>query len=551
MWGMAFFLPLVHWALTATGSVLPWVALSLFQALYVAGFAALWTWARRAHWLADRPVAQAATAAVLWVATEQVRGSWPFGGFPWGFLAFSQTDAPLLRLAPYGGEVGVSAFVAATGALLALTVQMLRRRAMAPAVRALLFAAALATAPGLLPRATAQETGSLLVGAVQGNVPQRGADWAEQARDVTANHARGTEQLTEALGGRQLDLVVWPESAADIDPRTDRAQAATVDRAATAVGAPVVLGAQRFPDGRPIRYNEIVVWGAGTGVTDTYAKQHPVPFGEYVPYRSFFRTITALVDRVATDMVAGQGPAVIDVQIDALGREVPLATGICFEVAYGDIIREGVVDGGELILIPTNNASFGRTPESTQQLAMSRFRAAEHARSTIQVSTVGVSAMIGPDGTVTARTGLFTSQALVMSMPLRTTLTPAAVLGSLPETGTYLLAAAAVIGGALTARRRSRPRRDSRRSRSPFGPVRRTSSHRQRGGRAPDSAAHSRRAEVRGRDRSYPAWLEWRLVVGLALLIAVAVYAGVRVGQDILGPTTGTTGTMSRGVAPT
>ena len=542
VWGLAFFLPLVHWAVQATGSALPWVALSVFQALYVAGFGALWAYARRAVWLTGRPLAQAVTAAVLWVAIEQVRGSWPFGGFSWGFLAFSQTEAPLLRLAPYGGEVLVSAFVAVTGALIALALQYLRRTAVIPAARALLAAVLLAGVPGLLPLTAGPENGSLLVGAVQGNVPQQGADWAEQARDVTANHAEGTERLAADAGGRQLDLVVWPESAADIDPRTDPAQASTVDRAAAAVGAPLLLGTQRFPDGQDIRYNEIITWTAGAGSGDTYAKQHPVPFGEYVPFRAFFRQLTPLVDRVATDMAAGEDPAVMDVRIDALGRDVRLATGICFEVAYADLIREGVLDGAELILIPTNNASFGRTPESTQQLAMSRFRAVEHGRSTVQVSTVGVSAMIRPDGTVVARTGLFTDQELIASLPLRTALTPAARLGTTPQTAFYLLAAAAIVSGALAGRRRRgrdhswRP--SPRRLRAP-------------GDQTPTLRARALRMPARvWISRVWPPWLAWRLIVGLLVLMAVAAYTGIRVGQDIVEKTTTTVSTTSGAAAP-
>ncbi|WP_221652191.1 apolipoprotein N-acyltransferase [Actinotalea ferrariae] len=542
VWGLAFFLPLVHWALQATGSVLPWVALSLFQALYVAGFGALWAYARRAAWLTGRPLAQSVTAAVLWVAIEQVRGSWSFGGFPWGFLAFSQTEAPLLRLAPYGGEVLVSAFVAATGALMALGLQHLRNHAVTPATGALVAAGLLAGAPNLLPVSAGPESGSLLIGAVQGNVPQQGADWADQARDVTANHAEGTERLAVSAGRRQLDLVVWPESAADIDPRTDRAQASTVDRAAAAAGAPLLLGTQRFPNGQDVRYNEVIVWTAGSGVGDTYAKQHPVPFGEYVPFRSFFRQLTPLVDRVATDMAAGGGPAVLDVRIDALGRDVRLATGICFEVAYGDLIREGVLDGAELIVIPTNNASFGRTPESTQQLAMSRFRAVEHARSTVQVSTVGVSAMIMADGTVVARTGLFTDQELIASLPLRTTLTPAARLGATPQTAAYLLAAAAVVSGALAGGRR--PGRDRSRRRFPRR-LRAADDH------APTLRLRALPVPVRVWDtRVQPLWSEWRLIVGLLVLMAVAAYTGIRLGQDIVEETTTTESTTSDAAVP-
>nr|WP_255632910.1 apolipoprotein N-acyltransferase [Actinotalea sp. Marseille-Q4924] len=315
-------------------------------------------------------------------------------------------------------------------------------------------AVALTLGPGLLPVDAGQEAGRLRVGAVQGDVPAQGAHWADQARQVTANHARGTERLLASAGADQLDLILWPESAADIDPRVDAAQAALVDAAAAAAGAPLLLGTQRFPDGQDVRFNEMVVWQAGQGARGAYAKQHPVPFGEYVPYRRFFRQLTPLVDRIATDMVAGTAPAVTTIPIERLARSVPVVTGICFEVAYADIIGEGVRRGGELIVIPTNNASFGRSQESTQQLAMSRFRAAEHARATIQISTVGVSAVIMPDGAVVERTELFTAEELVAALPLRTTLTPAARLGAILELGAYVLAAAAVTAGVL---RRTRP----------------------------------------------------------------------------------------------
>lgn len=458
VWGLCFFLPHVSWAVQATGSVLPWFALSLFQAAYVAAFGLLWAQAQQAAWVRRHPAVQAATAAVVWVAVEQLRGSWPFGGFPWGYLAFSQTDAPALRLAPYGGEILVSAFVVLVAALLTTSLQqpLLGRR-----VSALLTATgavAVALGPGLLPVHAEQESGRLRVGAVQGDVPTQGAHWAEQARQVTANHARGTERLLAASGPDQLDLVLWPESAADIDPRVDAAQAALVDAAAAAADAPLLLGTQRFPDGQDLRFNEMVVWQAGQGARSAYAKQHPVPFGEYVPYRDFFRQLTPLVDRITTDMVAGTAPALTAIPIERLRRDVPVVTGICFEVAYADIIREAVLLGGELIVIPTNNASFGRSQESTQQLAMSRFRAAEHARATVQISTVGVSAMISPDGSVAERTGLFTAEELVATLPLRTTITPAARVGPALETGAYVLAAAAVTAGVL---RRTSTRRSS------------------------------------------------------------------------------------------
>lgn len=456
-WGLGFFLPHVHWAVEASGSYLPWAALAVAQALYVAGYALAWTWARRAVWVRDHPVAQVVLAAVLWVAVEQLRGSWPFGGFPWATLAFSQSEAPLVRLAPVGGEVLVSAAVVVVGALLAVAWHRLRRLRVGAASGALVVALVVVFAPWAVPLDAAAESGTLRVGAVQGNVPEQGAEWSAQARAVTANHARGTEQLLEDLEEARLDLLLWPESAADIDPRTDAEQAALVDDAARAAGVPLLLGAQRFPE-EDVRYNEMVLWQPGEGAQAAYTKQHPVPFGEYVPYRDFFRRITPLVDLIGTDMAAGDGAALLAVPIERLGREVAVVPAICFEVAYRDLVREGVVGGGELLVVPTNNASFGHSQESAQQLAMSRFRAVEHGRATVQVSTVGVSAIIMPNGVVVDRTALWTADQLSASVPLRTSLTPAARLGAAPEVAAYAVAALAVVVGLLSGRRRERRR---------------------------------------------------------------------------------------------
>src|SRR5690625_867875 len=146
VWGLTFFLPHIYWAVHATGSLLPWVALSLAQALYIAGFAAAWTVAREAVWVRDHLLVKIALAAVIWVGVEQIRGSWPFGGFPWGILAFSQTGAPLLRLAPYGGEVLVSAVVVAIAGWMAMGWVWGRQRRAAGGVGA--AGAAVALGPG-------------------------------------------------------------------------------------------------------------------------------------------------------------------------------------------------------------------------------------------------------------------------------------------------------------------------------------------------------------------------------------------------------------------
>jgi len=447
--GFAFFLPHLWWANESVGQPIGWIALSSLEAAAVGGFGAAWVLARRMPILRDNSWLRVLSPGLLWVAVEQVRGLVPFGGFPWGLLAFSQTDAPLLRLAAIGSTPLVSFVVVVLGALLAAALEHLQRRRRRSAVVSLAVLAGLTVAPLAVPLDARAESGTLRVGAVQGNVPTLGAEAMTQARAVTANHVAGTRALLAEVGQGRLDVVLWPESASDIDPRTDGELGTAVDSVARAVGAPILLGTQRFYPG--LRYNDYIVWAAGRGGGASYTKQHPVPFGEYIPYRGFFRRLSSAVDLITTDMAAGTKIALLRVPIERLGRSVPITTAICFEVAYDELIRESVVAGGELIVIPTNNASFGRTQESTQQLAMTRFRAVEHGRAAVQISTVGVSGIIGPDGRLLQRTGLFTSEQMVQELPLRTSITASDRLGRWPALAVDVLALALLAGGLLAS----------------------------------------------------------------------------------------------------
>ncbi|WP_127127621.1 apolipoprotein N-acyltransferase [Georgenia sp. SYP-B2076] len=501
LWGLAFFLPHLWWANHAVGEPIGWIALSVAEAGAIGAFGAMWAWARRGAWLQDRLWLQVLAVAALWVAVEQLRGRWPFGGFPWGALAFSQTDGPLLRLASVGGTTLVSGVVVVLGALLAIALARVRRLQVGSASAAVVVAVALIFAPMFVPLGTRAESGTLRVGAVQGNVPTRGAEAVSQARAVTANHADGTRALLDHVAPGDLDLVLWPESSADIDPRVDAEVRATVDAAAQAVRAPILLGTQRFfPE---VRYNDYILWEPGQkpgqGNEVSYTKQHPVPFGEYIPHRDFFRQITTAVDLVGTDMAAGTKMALLPVPIARLGRTVPITTAICFEVAYDDLIRESVMAGGELIVIPTNNASFGMTQESTQQFAMSRFRAVEHGRAVVQVSTVGVSGIVSPNGVVQHRTGLFTAEQMIEGLPLRTSITLADRLGQWPSRAVGLLAVLALVGGFVSASRARGERRAAEAAAGAGRASRRGGQGGQRGGQA---APRGQGAQPGGRPRT-------------------------------------------------
>lgn len=473
-WGLGLFVPLLHFTAVSMGNPLGWVALSVLEALYLGGLGLAWAGASRLPRLRrDGALAcllRVVVFAVLFTGVEELRASWPWGGFPFGRLAFSQADSPLLPLAAYGGSTLLTAGVALVGAAGGQAVAAVRHLRLLRALALGVMAVAVTLAPMLAPLGSVSEDGTVRIGAVQGALPPvartgAGAEEAfHRALEVTGRHTQATEALAEQTGRGSLDVVVWPENAADRDPRTDADSRALVEAAARAVGAPVIVGAVPYEDREDatrVRYNDMVVWEPGLPAAQDaqrpyYRKHRPVPFGEWVPWREQIRRVTDQVDRVSVDLLPGTGPTTLTVHGPASGREVTLAMGICFEVAYDSVLREGVVGGGEVIVIPTNNASFGTSTEAAQQLEQGRVQAVVHGRAVVQVSTVGITAVISPKGVVTQQLPAWEQGALVADVPLRRSLTVADRLGPWP--GRLALAATGVLAlaGLLTVACRRR-----------------------------------------------------------------------------------------------
>nr|NLD41345.1 apolipoprotein N-acyltransferase [Actinomycetales bacterium] len=448
VWGLAFFGPLLSWSLTSvSGHWLPWVALTVLEASFIGLFGLLYAVVLAREISGGR---EALVGALLWTAVEQLRMEVPFGGFPWGALAHSQVSGPLLSLAAWGGTIVVGFAVALAAAALATLATHLHRP-VGTLTTAVVAAAVVAGSVFVPLPSTDAETGSLEVALVQASVPERGATWEAQGAEITANYRRLTEEWVAT--GAAADMVLWPESAADLDPRSTPEVRESVDGAQAAAGVPILFGTQRYP-GDGTRFNEYLVW-TEAGQVDGYAKQHPVPFGEYIPMRDFFRSLSSAVDMISTDMAAGTEPGVLEVPVAALGRSVQVGVGICFEVAYDPLIRENVLLGAEFLVIPTNNASFGFTQEAFQQRDMTRFRAVENGRAAIQVATTGVSAVYAPDGQmITGSTDeLYTEWTGGATIPLRESLTATAVMGGWPRIVVWAIAGLWVVAALASHRR--------------------------------------------------------------------------------------------------
>ncbi|MFG3094388.1 apolipoprotein N-acyltransferase [Streptomyces sp. NPDC048202] len=451
LFGLGFLLPLLVWTGVEVGPG-PWLALVVIEAVYVAlvgvGVNAV---SRLPAW----PV----WAAAVWIAGEAVRARMPFGGFPWGKVAFGQADGVFLPLAALGGTpvLGFGVVLCGFGLYEAVRLLLRRRdggevRRSAAAVALLGVAVPVVGALGARALVSDQaEAGTATVAVIQGNVPRSGLEFNAQRRAVLDYHARETLKLAaDVAAGRapRPDFVLWPENSSDIDPLAEPDAAAVIQGAAEAIGAPISVGSVVERDGKLL--NEQILWDPAKGPTQTYDKRQVQPFGEYLPLRSLVGAVNSeWTGMVRQDFSRGDKPGVF-----GFGRvKVGLAT--CYEAAFDWAVRDTVTHGAQMISVPSNNATFDRSEMTYQQLAMSRVRAVEHSRTVTVPVTSGVSAVIMPDGRVARHTGMFVPAHIDMKVPLRTSETPATRLGILPEIA-LLLVAAGGLGWAGTAAVRGR-----------------------------------------------------------------------------------------------
>lgn len=450
VFGIAFFVPLLSWLVNVAWYA--WAALAIAEAVI---FGVLAVGQRLLLRLPAWPLA----VAGWWVAAEAMRARWPYA-FPWGRLAMSQAGAPTAGWAAIGGPPLLSFLVAVNGAMLAWLVlcAMHGRRRLITAAAATAVTAGIALAGTLLPvDGTGAAQHSATVAAVQGDVPHaRSLPDLLRASTVTENHAAATRALAAqvASGARPApDMVIWPENSTDLDPTEYAAIYATIATAVAAIDRPVLVGAVLQ---NPLR-NTGQLWRPGRGPVAVYAKRQLVPFGEYIPFRSLLAHVTSLVSLQPVNFTPGHRAVVFRQGAIRLGDV------ICYEIGFDGLVRSEVTAGANLLAVQSNDATFevdGQSGESAQQVAMARIQAITSDRALVYASTTGESAIIAPDGTVLARTGLWQRAVLDARVPLRSGLTLADRLAGWPEavlTALTILALAWAVVRAMTEGRRSAP----------------------------------------------------------------------------------------------
>lgn len=358
----------LHWSSTFVGSI-PWVILALGLSIFYLPLALVSKWGISAY-------------PLLYILLEELRNRFPFGGFGWVRMAYTQADSPYSKIAAIGGASALSAVT--------LVIALIMFFGLHKKFSLITFLPFLS----LLIPINLSTTGNASVLMIQGNVPQMGLDFNSRAKAVFNNHYELTQK--EIARDPNIDLIVWPENSVDVDPFLN----ADVKESLDSIKQPLIIGAILSKGNKTL--NTSILWGGE--MPETYIKQHLTPFGEYIPLRSLARIVSPLVDDV-DDFSPGDTGKTFSI------GEIMVAPVICYELIDDDLLHQAAADSN-ILAVQTNSATFGMSAESAQQLSMTRIRAIEHGRNIASVSTTGYSAIIDFSGNVVEQTSMATADSI-------------------------------------------------------------------------------------------------------------------------------------------
>ncbi|MDJ1370142.1 apolipoprotein N-acyltransferase [Gulosibacter molinativorax] len=479
--GFAFYLAHVFWTSLFLGPV-PWIALCTLMGFWWAAAFPLIALAYRR--LPSRPGPLRAYGALplavasIWTLREALSSTVPYGGFAWGRLAQSQSDSPFVELVSWFGLSGLSfamvwvcafAIELLAGALSAarpLEVGGRRgepraarsRGAESRAVEPLVRVGIIALTLSLLatwPLWPTQSTGSVRILAVQGDTPGASYFIPSERGEILMAHA---DETFAAQDRERIDLILWPEGSVDVSPWYSETAAEVLDQVSEYIGAPLLANTVtmdgEFDAPGTHYFNTQFLWEPGAGAVSGYDKAHPIPFGEYVPDREFFMALAPdLIRLIQREYTPGTRSNVIEASGTKFG------VFICYDIVDDALIRAAIDDSAEVLLAPTNNADFGMTDESGQQIATARLRAVETGRSVVQASTVGWSAAYLPSGEEIAALDWYEPGSFTAEVPTASGTTLAMSAGRHFEIFLAGLGLAFVLASPRATPREERPRR--------------------------------------------------------------------------------------------
>ena len=436
-------------------------------------------------------VARALAFPAALTLAEAARMAWPFGGLPIGGVFLGQADGPLLGTARLGGPLSLNAIVYVGGVGLACLVEAGVRTAR-DGTRAARFARVDTGTgadgggprPGLVSGAVAgtgaltlvgvvavvvvaavgvlgdhapdggPSIGSVTVAAVQGGGARGFRKSQIDPSVVLAAQMAATQDMQRLDHGVTPELVLWPEDVVSLDTvLTDSPEEGVLSDLARSLHTTLVVGVTETVSSTAFR-NEVVAFGPDGALVARFEKVHRVPFGEYVPYRSFFAHFANL-SAVPLDAIPGTGTGLMRTPA------APLGAMVSYEVFYADRGRSSVRAGAQLLIVPTNTSSYATAQVPTQEIAASEVQAVQQGRDLLQAAPTGYSAAVTHRGDLLDRSVLGARQVVVATLDRRDGTTLYVRFGDAPV---LVLSLAALVAGWWLADRRSRRSRPPRRS---------------------------------------------------------------------------------------
>lgn len=388
---------------------------------------------------------------------ELARG-WFLTGFPWLGIGYAQVDSPLAALAPVGGVHAVTLAAAFLAACIALAFQRLRPWLILPGLAVLAVADSLEGMQWTHPQGK-----PVTVSLIQGNIPQR-------MKFDPAASSRARQDYLALIESAPADLVLLPETAWTVPwSQTEASLKARLDEFILKTNSSVALGSPRLtqhPNPPPddpyqgVRFANSMVMLDRTSLADgqmppSYDKAHLVPFGEFIP--PGFRWFVDMMQIPLGDLHRGPSD-----QPALPLKDQFIGYNICYEDIFGEellpAIRgphgDGSQGGATILANLTNLGWYGRSHALPQHRQIARMRALETGRPMIRATNNGVSAVILPNGEVSAELPWHETGVLKARVQGYGGLTPYAQAGG--NWPVVLSASLMLLAGAWPSRRRRR-----------------------------------------------------------------------------------------------
>jgi len=427
--GMFMYAACIYWVAIPVHDfgLLPWILAGpcpLLLGAYMGLFTAAFTAGMR--WVGSRlgpgaPIVYAIFGGALWATLEWVRG-WFITGFPWVVLpqAFAIWPWAIQAVALIGSHGLAALFAAAScaGAAAVEATPIDRRRACAAWSFVALVLGAVAAYGQYALSASPQNEARVPVSLVQGNIDQsRKWDKAFQHETVERYLSLSRAELQANKPG----LVVWPETAMPFYFQELSPLSRQVHEFSALAGTCLLLGAPGYEPnpattGGYDLYNRAFLLDATGSKTGVYAKEHLVPYGEYVPLGEYFPFLNKLVEGIG-DFRPGR-------RLDPLRcGELAMGMLICYEAIFPELAQSRVAAGANVLVNISNDAWYGRSSAPAQHLHLSVLRAVEQGRWLIRATNTGVSAFVDAKGRILASTGLFETTTLFHAVAPETRMT--------------------------------------------------------------------------------------------------------------------------------